>query len=413
MRTYLKVLVLAGFGVSGVGLALSCNKEDDSGSGGSGGISLITEEDADGQDADPVDSECESIAGLPATCDVTQTEKRALEVSILLVMDKSGSMAETPTGYDDDKWVTVRNALSASLSAVEDSISIGLEFFPSSASDDPIPTDRCGDRCCEMPEGADMNVPIGPGAEAVPQVLAALDEAAPAGGTPTSHALERAYRYFDGGAGSGNRYVLLATDGGPNCNSTLDCGIEECTLNLDDSEECPRDGVSCCAGNPTGCLDDDEAIAQIERLESIGVQTIVVGIPGAEVYVNVLEEFAAAGGFIRPDTDETGAYMVEASGGEDALIDTFERITTELVSTCEIPMPENEEGLEIDPDEVHVAINCEILEYDPDLEAATGWHYDVPSDPTTIIIHGEDCDRIKSEGVERLDAVIGCERRVQ
>src|SRR5437868_2299358 len=56
-----------------------------------------------------------------------------------------------------------------------------------------------------------------------------------AGGTPTAHALQLASEYFTTGSGknlAGDKYVLLATDGGPNGNA-LTCDAMTCTTNLD------------------------------------------------------------------------------------------------------------------------------------------------------------------------------------
>ena len=71
-----------------------------------------------------------------------------------------------------------------------------------------------------------MNVDVATGADTVSAILNSLASSLPAGGTPTSVALMRAYDFFTAGAGAyiaGDRYVLLATDGGPNCNPSTAC----------------------------------------------------------------------------------------------------------------------------------------------------------------------------------------------
>src|SRR5690606_31552449 len=95
--------------------------------------------------------------------------------------------------------------------------------------------------CCEMPDDIEMNVPIGSGSEAVDLIVEQLDNTVPGGGTPTARALERALEYFTSGEGAsldGDKFVLLATDGGPNCNSVLECGADLCTYNLDGMRDC-------------------------------------------------------------------------------------------------------------------------------------------------------------------------------
>src|SRR6185369_9103602 len=89
---------------------------------------------------------------------------------------------------------------------------------------------------CEMPTGAAVVVPVQAGTKAAPLILAALDANPPEGGTPTAAALARALAYYTTGAGKtlkGEKYVLLATDGGPNCNADLTCAAATCTVNLD------------------------------------------------------------------------------------------------------------------------------------------------------------------------------------
>ena len=64
---------------------------------------------------------------------------------------------------------------------------------------------------------------------------------------------------------------------------------------------------------------------------------LVVGIPGTQMYAGTLTDFAVAGGFEAP---EGGYYDVPASGGVEALTETFQEITTQLVMDCEIPLDE-------------------------------------------------------------------------
>jgi hypothetical protein len=42
------------------------------------------------------------------------------------------------------------------------------------------------------------------------------------------------------------------------------------------------------------------------------------------------------------------------------------------------------------------------------MQADTGWHFDDPRDPSYIVIHGDDCDRILEGDVERVDVAFDC-----
>ena len=209
--------------------------------------------------------------------------------------------------------------------------------------------------------------------------------------------------------------MLLATAGGPNCNPNITCSVDTCTLNMDNSQGCPpasEGGFSCCDSTPTACLDDGEAVAQIERLNSIGVTTIVVGIPGSEAYAATLDAFALAGGFAQTDAPTT-YYEVPAEGGVTALTQTFQDITTQLVTDCRVPLDVNWDDVNRNPGEVNVAVECELVGYSaepPTDGTASWWRYDNPENPGAVLIEGEWCDRIQNQGVERIDAVFGCAR---
>ena len=87
------------------------------------------------------------------------------------------------------------------------------------------------------------------------------------------------------------------------------------------------------------CLDDASVVAQIEALYAeAGIPTFVIGIPGTEVYASYLDTFAVAGGATDPDGSY---YAVEATGGVEALAQTFTDITTHLVRGCEIELATN------------------------------------------------------------------------
>jgi hypothetical protein len=410
---------MAGLFVGGLALALaaSCSdKEDDDDDNDSTADSgPIIDEDATADTGTEELPPCESITGIENTCEFQAQEAQALQVNMLLVMDKSGSMAEQPAGYDTTKWEALQTALSTALTEVQGAISFGLEFFPTTASIGNLIPYECGDsgRCCEMPEGSEMNVPIDVGTVAVPQIVDALDANEPAGGTPTAAALYRALDYFTNGAGAdleGGKYVLLATDGAPNCNSETTCDVTRCTLNLESKPGCPPDGSSCCASNTEGCLDDVATVQQITDLRAAGVTVVVVGIPGSELYASNLQDFADAGGFERPD-GTTDYFEVSAEGGVGALTETFRTITTQLVTDCEVPI----EGDIPNRNEVNVAVECGVVphadESNPEAtEDQWVWNNSDPDLATAIIIEGPVCERIQTEGVGRIDVVLGCAR---
>lgn len=402
-------------GASAAILAFSCtllDSDDDDSSGsaaGAAGQGMVSLGGAPGAGASGTAGDT-SVAGNgqepdgcmleTSMCGGSSVAANFKTVNILLVIDKSGSMDDTPDGFEQNKWDALKTALEASLNRVVDDINFGLILYPYSRVE-PIALE-CQRRCCEVPPGTQaINVSVAPGADSVPQILRVLDETSPGGGTPTAAALAGAYEYFTTGEGAdlqGDRFVLLATDGGPNCNASNSCEGDRCTTNLDN--QCEVD--NCCGGSlGERCLDDADVTAQIEALAGQGVPTFVVGIPGTEAYSTYLDQFALAGG-VPSEGGSSDYYEVTAEGGVDGLVDVFTSITTQLVRTCEVELASKPPDLE----KVNVYIDCAVVPKGEDDDIA--WEVDPQSDPSLLHIHGEVCERVQSRGAQRVDVVFGC-----
>lgn len=353
---------------------------------------------AAGQPEGPSASACGSFEGLDE-CGVTSVEASFSSANVLLVIDKSSSMDDQPSGFELKKWDALKAALEPALSAVESEMSFGLLIYPFGEQAE-IPLD-CFEGCCEVPsDAAAIQVGVEPGASGVSKVMEALNSTAPGGGTPTAAALDAALTYFTTGEGKdlgGDRFVLLATDGGPNCGADdTTCAADHCTPNLDGL--CPADEGNCCKGEGSYCLDDAAVIEKITALAEAGVPTFVIGIPGTEAYADYLSSFARAGGVPNP-SGEPDYYAVSAEGGVEALTQTFIDITTHLVRSCEVDLGP------VAPDKklVNVAVDCEVVPF------ADGAGWDIGSDaPTTLVLAGDACQHIESEGARRIDVVYGC-----
>ena len=347
----------------------------------------------------------EGIVGLESCSGLTWSPAPQIQANVLLVLEKSFSMAGAPSSWGAAKWDVLKSALHEALTVAPDRFSFGLELFPTSATDTPIAYE-CAARCCEMPVHAEMNVPVLAAAQSVPEILSTLDGTGPAGASPTARALERAYDYFTLGARGelgGGRYVLLVSDGGPNCNQDLDCEKETCTLNIERTGGCSLDTeFNCCYAQPEACLDELDTQASIEELQQVGVSTIVVGLPGSEQYSEQFAGFALAGG--APDLEGDKAYYeVAAEDGPEALTATLSGIIESLDWPCEIPLA----YWQIDDlNTVNVVIDCEVLpKTAPDgsnwafIFHAHGW-------VAGIQITGPACERIQQGLTERIDVVV-------
>lgn len=348
-------------------------------------------------------SQCgDSIVGL-GKCGAQTIAAKVRHPNMLVVLDKSGSTNDTPTGFNVTIWDGLKSALSSALDSAKDRIAFGLDLFPAPTDPSkPIPLD-CLDQCCQMPAVPDVTVPIESGATAVPKIVAALNATAPGGGTPTAAAMGRAYDYFTTGPGKdldGDKYVLLATDGGPNCNSALNCDSDPnlCTFNLDGNCK----AGNCCTKYGPGCLDDKATIDQITKLASAGIKTFVVGIPGTEAYSQYLDQFATAGQAPNPNGPPL-YYRVDASGGVAGLTKVFTDITTQLVTSCEIQLDTPPR----DPGQVNVAIDCQVVP-SAGTDGTDGWILDQSTDPQKIVLQGTLCRWLQQQGAQRVDLVFGC-----
>jgi len=332
-------------------------------------------------------------------CGASPFSASQVPVSILLVIDRSASMSDTYSA-GVSKWTALRQALATALESEKQNIAFGLELFP--YSDDPSPG------MCALPVGAAaMQVPVGPGPTTVPQIIARLAKD-PAGGTPTAAALANAYDFFSGAGRSltGEKYLLLATDGGPNCNPNhAPCEPSQCTVNLD-GRCASRDGgatLNCC-DLPSGyganyCLDDQATTEQIAKLAAIGVKTFVVGLPGTEAYASFLDRFALAGGAPNPNSPPS-YFKVDGAGGIAGLSAILSTITSKLITTCRFQLAE-------DPPDVNL-LNVEI---DGRMIAQTGtdsWEVDRTTRPPTVVLKSATCSRVKSVGASSVHIVYGC-----
>lgn len=377
---------------SGGGGSASASANGDAGDGS--GIHLDVGGDANGDTGG-------DGTGEGGGCGFTRFEANPPVINVLLVVDKSLSMDDKPTGFADSKWTALRGALDTTFSQTKAKISYGLDLYPYSGKSGQALADSC-----QMPSATGpVVVPVQPGTKAAPLILAALDANPPSGGTPTAAALTRAYNYFATGAGkdlSGEKYVLLATDGGPNCNGELTCEAATCTVNLDG--KCPGK-LNCCDAKvdklgPTNCLDQDASVAQVTRLlAEANVKTVVVGIPGTEAYAETLNALAAESGVVNPDAPPA-YFAVSADSGAAGLSEALQNITTGLVKSCELHLEEDPPG-----EDVYVVIDGVVLPRDPD----EGWDFQTPeTHPPVVEIRGAACHKLETEGAQYVNVTYGC-----
>ncbi|MBL8917236.1 MAG: adventurous gliding motility lipoprotein CglB [Myxococcaceae bacterium] len=260
-----------------------------------------------------------------AITQTTQTRNvvaRNLKPNLMILVDKSGSMnapidatrptcgncsgsncpATCPTRISD-----LRTAMGQFLSQASTVARLGLAFFP---NEDPAfsPT-GCGptrDIAVQLPPATNSDTdttPLTMNATQVNMRIQALGSSIPVtGGTPTGGSLSFLGSYAGLLDDKDNRqdFVLLLTDGLPNCNpaNPLSC-----------SSMPPPPSNLCTLGNNcvgqycrAGFLDKGGVVTAVQQLRSRNVSTIVVGF-GADFAsaeaLDVLNSMAEVGGFGR------------------------------------------------------------------------------------------------------------------
>jgi len=258
-----------------------------------------------------------------------------------------------------------------------------------------------------MPPGdSAVVVPIGAGTAALPTILAKLDPT-PSGGTPTAAALGAAAGYFSTGSGKdlpGDKYVLLATDGGPNGNGSVTCDQATCTVNMDRGET-GAGAINYCSSalvpdGPKSCLDEAATLAALTSLAAKNIKTFVVGIPGTDPYVSTLDAMAVAGG--APASTMTGPkyFAVSATQGAEGLQHVLETITRQLIMTCRLQLQSNPPDLGL----LNVYVDGTVVPK----PGADGWDLDTATMPPTIVLKGSTCAAIEATGASRIEVQYGC-----
>lgn len=307
---------------------------------------------------------------------VALTQRRT---EVMLVVDRSGSMNEA----DDDgvrKWSVLVSVLREVLPRIESNVALGLLMFP-------VGPEEGGAKaaCTRAP-----SVAVAPTFGNAAAVLAALDPVVPGGGTPTFAALTATAGYFTRTPDPlGQRYVLLATDGAPNCNRDLDPTTCVCAA----PEEVCRPGHP---GYFESCLDDRRTLTAIRELSARGIGTFVVGLLGVESMASVLDAMAVAGGHPLP-----GPRRFYSATSRDALTRALRGITSALVD-CRFRL----DTAPPDPDLVDVRLGDERLVRDPQHRDGWGWS---DASHREIAFYGATCERVQNEsGGVVLAAVFGC-----
>ena len=289
--------------------------------------------------------------------------------TVMFVIDRSGSMS-TRFSTAGSRWSVLTSGLAKALPSVDGSMQIGALLYPN------VGAARSA-LSCAVPGAADLLPKTGN----VKPLLTAMQANGPGGATPTAAALDVANAALLSVRSSRSaRAMVLATDGGPNCNSALDPHTCACA-----------DLGAGCRRNANQCLDDVRTVARIASYASQGVPTYVIGI-GNDAASATLDAMANAGG--RP---QSGAHAYYAATSEQeldrALVTIRDNVGACTYLTPSVPDADGHITLAIDGKPVT-------------FEATNGWTW-IDRSNGELVLSGDAC-KLVSGAALNVVATVSC-----
>jgi len=277
-------------------------------------------------------------------------------VDVLILMDKSGSMADDLSGTacstgcrGRSKWELTAAAIETIVSQTSATVNWGLKWFP----------DPNGGLCGV---NAGLAVPVGP--DNAPVLTSAIDRQTPGGSTPAQAAESAAAAYLAGLTDDYRKVILLATDGASNC----------------------------MPGNSDTIADDTPAaIDAIASAAEQGFPTLVLGVAAVGGPADpALDQMAAAGGLAR-----AGAHGYHPLSDTSALIATLEGLPTTAPGSCvfSVPVPPTTDGTTTRPP---FAISVDGVPVPFDTTHTNGWDYTAPT-RTSVQLYGPPCETVLND----------------
>lgn len=350
----------------------------------SGGRGTATEPGAPSITQDP-DAAARDTCGLPAgsaVCDCAELPFAEPPPTLWFVLDRSASMGA------DDKWGLLRNVVLDVVARLGPRIQVAVSPFPrADAGDDECTTGRIA----LTPRMGDR--PAGSHGATWDLVRSVLYSHEPTGGTPLSATLGTVAAAV--AKNPGKNFVVLTTDGAPNCHAGLTCDAASCVPNIEGYSQCPVSGTpNCCDaahGSPLNCLDDAAATAAVRDLSALGADTYVLGVPGSEPYRELLSALATAGHTATPGT----GYYAATTSDTRAFADELSRIAAKILATCTIPL----QSAPADAGIVNVLIDGV-----PVAPGDAGWSLE----GNVVTLHGSACTSVLSGQALDVRVVVGC-----
>jgi hypothetical protein len=294
-----------------------------------------------------------------ANCGLQQYGLQNVPPDLLIVQDKSGSMAndlmDNPCrgGCTETKWGDIVPAIDMVVGMTDTTIRWGLKYFSN-------------DGGCGVDDGAAVPIAANNGGP----IVMSLARTFPGGSTPTRAAINSAVMYLQTVADPNPKFILLATDGEPNCiPGTFD----------------------------TQADDQAGAVQAVQAAVTAGFPVFVVGVGNVAPAIATLDMLADAGG--RPQAGSTHYYPVNSTADLVSVLKTIGGMIASCSFGLGTPPP--------DPTNVGVYANGNTnmkIAHDP--THVNGWDYGAGM--KSIVLYGAACDNIKNMTTKTIQAIYGC-----
>jgi hypothetical protein len=298
-----------------------------------------------------------------ANCGIKMNSIQAVPPDLLIVLDKSQSMSQNPDGSacgrgcTTSKWTQMTAAINQVVSMTDTTIRWGLKYFADNGT--------CG-------VGMNVAVPVGDMTSAM--IAASIGRTNPSSSTPTRLAVSSGAAYLMGLTDPNPRYMLLATDGLPNC--------------------IPGD---------TNAMDPDAmgAVQAVMDAANAGIPTFVVGIGTVTGAETTLMQMATAGG--KAPAAAPGYYQVNSTADLVGVLNTIQGMVASCVFPLNPPPPEPS----------NIAVHADGATIPKDTTHANGWDYvgtcsATQTTPCSIQLYGSYCDKVLAKAYQNVQALYGC-----
>lgn len=313
--------------------------------------------------------------------------------NLYFVVDRSFSMNDfLPSGLR--KYEAAYTAIGVMLRVIGHRVRYGAAVFPDFL--DPLGCSPGGPAFPVTAGDPPSYAAKGESGPVLLKLIEMFENHPPEGATPTAETLRELEPDIIALPGK-KTYVVLLTDGAPNCHPDLRCGVEGCIPNIEhiattNGMLCDA-SLNCCDPLIGGaCVDADDTEAAVRDYEQAGVDTYVVGMPGSEAYGAILGRLAIAGNTARAGT--TPYYAVSDT---DELTFALRSIGAQVAISCDLPLSEAPE----DPELVNVYFDDEVVPSN----GRDGWHF---TGDQSIQFRGAACAKLGSGDVLNVQVLTGC-----